>query len=377
VTVLLAAYGVAAFAALAWMGTRLARAPGNVPLRAVTGLIACWAIAFPFGLLADKGVHVFGLPPMIARLLQHGPLLIGVNCLVSFFLFSALDIARAQVRARWYLLPLAAAELVLIICALVTPESARTNDHSVPSVALFFLTADLYMAFGFAAAFVWTRRYARGAQPRLAKGLRLASIGLGLIVLADCVFVPLVALRWAGGAVSPDLAAPGGAAETNIGSLAAIFLLLPGIVIFLVGISYPAAMMRLAALRVWLRHLRAYHHLRPLWTKLHEAFPEDALNRSPIAPWRDYLSLRGVHRRYYRRVIECRDGLVRISPYLGESDHAEPRELAGQLSRALRAQDAGEPASSHAVAVAIPEGDGLDADVRELVEISHALRSSP
>jgi hypothetical protein len=74
-------------------------------------------------------------------------------------------------------------------------------------------------------------------------------------------------------------------------------------------------------------------------------------------------------------VIECRDGLVRISPYLGENDGADPRELAELLRRALRERGSGETAPAHAVAVAIPEGEGLDADVHELEAISNALRS--
>ncbi|WP_158886754.1 MAB_1171c family putative transporter [Amycolatopsis anabasis] len=373
---LLVAYGVAAFAALGWMGFRLARTPRNLPLRAVTGLIACWAIAFPFGVVADKGKVVFGLPPMMSRLLQHGLLLVGVNCLVCFFLFSALDAHRARIRAWWFALPLVVAEIVLAVAAVLTPDGVRTNDHSVPSVAVFFITADLYMAFGFAAAFVWTRRYARGAEARLARGLRIASIGLAAIVLADCVFVPLIVLRWIGGAATPALAKPGGAAGTNIGALASMFLLLPGIVVFLIGISYPAAVMRIAAVRVWWQHLRAYHHLGPLWTALHERFPEDALSRVPVAPWRDLLSLRGVHRRYYRRVIECRDGLVRISPYFAQPPE-DDATTADRLRHALRAHAAGEPVSAHAVPVAIPTGEGLDADVHELVALSLALKGNP
>jgi hypothetical protein len=53
----------------------------------------------------------------------------------------------------------------------------------------------------------------------------------------------------------------------------------------------------------------------------------------PVGRWRDLSRLRGVHRRYYRRVIECQDGLVQVSPYL--ANLGEP-ELADGLAPPVR-----------------------------------------
>ena len=122
---------------------------------------------------------------------------------------------------------------------------------------------------------------------------------------------------------------------------------------------------------MWWQHRRSYHQLAPLWTLLHQRFPEDAFGRLPSGRWRDAVSLRGVHRRYYRRVIECRDGLLRISPYLAPD--GSDSSLADRVRDGLRAHDSGVPAPSRAVPVAIPATDGLDADVRELVALSKAL----
>lgn len=91
-----------------------------------------------------------------------------------------------------------------------------------------------------------------------------------------------------------------------------------------------------------------------------------------------------MHRRYYRRVIECRDGLVRISPYLAlEAATADaeapltPEVAARHLRTALRAYASGEEAPSQAVPVALPsegEGDGsLESDVRQLIRLSETL----
>jgi hypothetical protein len=368
-TVLLVAYGFGSLAVLLWLFTRLARRPRNLPLRALTGLIACWALAFPLGIASDRGAVVLGMSPMLSRLVQHGVLLVGVNCLIAFFLFSALEIDKARRRVWWFGVPLAIALAVLTIAVIVTPSGVRTKDYTVTSVATFWVTADAYMAFGFAATAIWALRYARAAERRLGRGLRIASVGLFGIVIADCLFIPSIIMRWAGGPAAPSA---DGTAETTLGWYGAVFFLLPGIMLCLVGVSYPAAAIRLAATRVWWRHLVAYHRLRPLWTRLHEQFPEDRLSRVPVNPVRDILSLRGVHRRYYRRVIECRDGLVRLSPYIAESTSDD---LAARLEEALRAHASGRDVSGTAMPVAIPASDGLDADVDELVTLSYALRA--
>lgn len=398
-SLLLTLYGAGSLLVLAWMAHRLVRAPRDVPLWSVTGLIACWAAAYPLGLAADRNEVFLGLAPMTSRLVQHVLVLTAVNCMVSFYLFSTLEPHRARNRAAWYGLALLAGVAALTAATAATPDGVRTRDHTVTSVAAFYVTADLYLAAGFALGWLWTRRYARIAEPRLARGLRITSFGMAAIVVADALFVPAVLMRWAGGGRADESLDTAGAAETTLGWFGAVFFLLPGIVLILVGVTYPAAVMRLAALRVWWRHLRAYRRLEPLWTALHRHFPEDALHRVPVRPWRDALSLRGVHRRYYRRVIECRDGLVRVSPYLAALDAerrtrpegegaggadtaaggglsgASPGELALRLREALRAHAEGRPVATAAVPVVVPDEGDLDADVRQLVSLSRALRS--
>jgi hypothetical protein len=150
---------------------------------------------------------------------------------------------------------------------------------------------------------------------------------------------------------------------------AASGLVILGILVFLGGICYPAGRMRLAAVRMWARHRRVYYQLAPLWTELHRAFPQDALARVPSSGWRDAVSPWGVHRRYYRRLIECRDGLVRISPGLSPDD-GQPLG-----SRVLAALDSPPMAAAPEVAVplAFPDNAGLDADARELVALARQV----
>ncbi|WHT16399.1 hypothetical protein N8J89_25065 [Crossiella sp. CA-258035] len=357
-----AIYPVATYLTLGWVLFLLARRPHDIRLRAIVGVVTCWAVAYPFLKLANAHATFAGISPMGSRFLQHSLTLAAVNCLIVFFLHSALDEEVARRRARWCLVPLGIAITVLGVAAALTPPEVDTNDQSVTPVAVFFVMSLAYVIFGFSVACFWTLRYARGAEPRLAMGLRLAAVGLAGIVAADLVFLPTVLLRWSGASV------PRWFVDTGI------TLVLLGILLFLAGVCYPAAGMRLAGLGVWWQHLRLYRRLHPLWTIMHERFPQDTLDSLPANTLRELYGLRGVHRRYYRRVIECRDGLVRISPYLsGVRRQGVP--LAEQLLAALRAHAAGIPAAEHAVPLAIPSAEGLEADVRELVALSDALRT--
>ncbi len=368
--------GVLSYIVLALMVYLLIRAPRNVPLRAITIMIASVGLAYPVGLAAGSGHAVLGVEPIVARLIQHFIQLITGYSLILFYLFSALEERDARRRALWHSVPLLVAATIMTAATVVMPAGVRDAAAALPagrpggpvsvtSVALLYLSVNVYRTYAFATAFLWTRRYARGAEPRLRHGLAIASVGLAMVALSLAVLAAANVVRWVGGVMPHD---------ALIAGMVAVVL---GYVVFLIGIAYPAGVMRIAALRVWSQHRRVYHQLAPLWTVLHREFPEDALSRVPASAWRDALSVRGVHRRYYRRVIECRDGLVRISPYLGPlGARAEAATLAERLREGLRAHASGTPVPSRATPVAIPSADGLDADVHELLALSSALRTT-
>jgi hypothetical protein len=373
VTVLVTLQAIAVCVVLAVLLYLLVRAPRNVPLRAVTVTIASFSLTVVFGSAATNGVSFIGLEPILSRLIQHLGMLVGGYSLIAFYLFSALDRDQARRQAMRQAIPLATGAVILVAAIALMPADIRDAAATLafagpeagppePTVVVLYLTPNFYMGYAFASALLWTRRYAKGADPWLRRGLGLTSVGLAALTVGETVFVTATVAQWAGLAVPRSL--------YGIGLLA----ILPGSVVFMVGFAYPAARMRLAALRIWLQHRRTYYQLGPLWTLLHQQFPEDALNRVPAGWWRDAVRLHGVHRRYYRRVIECRDGLVRISPYL--VTNGDGSSLADRLRDGLLAHASGVPAPGRAVPVAIPATDGLDADVRELVTLSEALRQS-
>ena len=356
---LVAAQGTVLFLLLGWKLSHLARAPRNVPLRCVVACLACAAAGYVAGLPSSSATAP------VSRWLVFADFSLVVAtacCLDCFFVFSLLTTPAARRHALRRALWFAAAVSAMTAAVTATPSGASIRDQSVPAVAVFYL-AFLGANGGFLAdAWRLARRGAQAAPGTLARGLRLASAGFALLTVALVPLTAVVIVRWAHLAQAPGL--------VTAGQLIAI----PGTLVFLVGVGYPGAVMRISAVRVWARHRRLYRQLAPLWDELHRAFPQNALARVPSAPWRETLSPWGVHRRYYRRVIECRDGLVRISPHLAADDSARP--LAERLLSALRTAPTAPNPPGEAVPIAIPASTGLDADAAELATLATQIAAA-
>ncbi|WP_307718369.1 MAB_1171c family putative transporter, partial [Streptomyces sp. JHA26] len=120
----------------------------------------------------------------------------------------------------------------------------------------------------------------------------------------------------------------------------------------------------------------------PLWTTLTTAYPELVLKEPQAGARRRLRPHRTHEQRFCRRVIECRDGLVCLSPYLAhvasetELAHAPAEELARHITEALALKPAMESAQTElsAVRVAVPPNGDLEADARELIAVSQALQ---
>ena len=357
-TALIVAWGVLLYLLLGWKLVHLARAPRNVPLRCVVACLACAAAGFVVGNPAANPASPAGRWLVFAQF----SLILGTACALDcFFLFSLLAAPKARRRAVRRGLALAMAVIVMAIAVALAAPGISIRDLAVPAVAIVYLVFEIANGVFLADAWRWTRRGIIGADPVLARGLRLTSVGLILMLAALIQLILVVVLSWA--------RLPSSTALVSAGWVITVL----GILMFLAGVSYPGTVMRLSALRVWGRHRRLYRQLAPLWTELHRAFPEDALTRVPASAWRETVSPWGVHRRYYRRVIECRDGLVRISPRLGVP--GSPQPLAERLLAALRTPAAG-TTSAEAVAIAIPDSGGLDADAQELAVLAHQVAAA-
>ncbi|MFI9383761.1 MAB_1171c family putative transporter [Kutzneria sp. NPDC052558] len=354
--------------ALLWNVYQLIGHPRDLPLRAVVATVACFVMEFVLGSQPVVALMSRSLPPGYLVLVENLFTTGGCYSLMCFFLLSAATGGTRRIRREGVALAaVLVAMTLLVVIPNVNGDGFGMGNPRDSWSAGFFLLAGLYLVYALAVSSRWAVRYARIAHTRLRHGLIVMAVGLGLTAAGSAGRAVTTVLNWAGGKAPAPL------------SLVLVLMVAVGIIIFLVGVCYPGTATRLVAARLWLRHMADYHRLGPLWTKLHLAYPEYALERIPRRRW-DLVDPRAVHGRYYRRVIECRDGLVRISPYLAQSreadptlDLAAPSVLAAQLQLALDAHAAGRPVGTSALAVARPETEDLNDDVRQLVALSTAV----
>ncbi|SFW44167.1 MAB_1171c family putative transporter [Amycolatopsis australiensis] len=354
-------------AALAWRLYQVTRAP-TLPNWAVTACVAGFAAAFLLQqqVVSDEVDAVFGRGA--ARVANNALLACGVCALVIFFLGSALGPRRHR-RVAAELVPLAAAIALMIVAMGVTPAPLRglplgpATIHDT-GVAVFYLGAGLYLIYGLVACTTWIVRYQRVADRNLRIGLRLSAVGLASAAAGSVFRALYIVVAWVFGPVVKVLL------------LLGVPFVIVGGTLFLAGVTYPGVRARIAALRRRRRHRREHHELAPLWTVLVRAFPSIVL-RTPPRRRGERLSPRSVHRVYYRRVIEIRDGLVQLSPYLdadfGELVAADPAAAAAALQAALARHAAAEPSDGHAKQVLPAPADDIESDVRPLLALSAAL----
>lgn len=357
-----------AVAALGWKLFQLARAPEDRPLRVVVAFLATLTGAVVIqvvGVDDPSGALDAALVPGATRLGLNVLSLVFVYLLICFFVFTSGDPAGGR-HARRELIPLLLAVVVLTVAMLATPEQARHHSYfgsmHPASIGGFYLTASAYIAYGTARSTRLAWRYAGQTDRRLALGLRIAAAGLLGCLLCDLAQLVSIIARWFGAALNLQY-------ERLL-----LNLLVLSFAAFLAGVSYPGIVTRLASARRWLRHRHDYHGMRTLWALLNDAFPHDALERSP-APTRDRFGIRRMHHRAYRRVIECRDGLVQLSPYLaarlGTPDTGQIDTVSGaDILAALQDRAAERPVRTTAVLVVSPAGPDLDDDVAALVRLS-------
>jgi hypothetical protein len=226
------------------------------------------------------------------------------------------------------------------------------------------------MAYAHSQSLRWSLAYVRAAgTARLRRGLIIVSVAVCAFLLADAT-KSLLALVQA--ATEPP------AGLVRVSNLVYLTGVGVGALAFVAGVSYAAIIGMLITVPVWRAHRRGHRQLAPLWRALHEAFPQLALGRAPATSWRARLGAGRTHYRFYRRVVEIRDGLVLLSPYydtaLAGRAGAGPAEKhwAGVIAAALRRRATGAPVAE-ADPVLVPGGDDLESDARLLAGIAREL----
>ncbi|QKV80700.1 MAB_1171c family putative transporter [Amycolatopsis sp. Hca4] len=358
---------------LAWFLYRLARSPRDPALWAVVVCVTFQLLgASTFVTFARA---VFGELPASStvKLLTNLALSTSRYALLLFFLLSAGGSWR---RVRIETAILVSVWLAMTAAILALPSGLRDtaypltgvlpNNMSHPGVAPFYIITDSYTFYATVQTSRWALRYAAESGRRARFGLRVVAFALVCAAITTGTRTIVTIVRWAG---HPGFGYPVTQLTNRLAPIS-IFLFLAGV--FSIGLAA-----RFAALKTWLRRRRAYAELWPLWRALHAVFPADTLDHAPRRAWLDTLLPHQVGHRYWRRVIEIRDGLLQLSPQLLDAGFDPDRpadEQLGTFRRALQRQASGrQPANRTAVLVAAPEDAGINSDVRQLIHLSRAL----
>jgi hypothetical protein len=305
----------------------------------------------------------------LAKLGQNLAMVVFQFLLVCFFLNSTNNAHRISRQG------VICAMTVALLSAfwLITPSQFRcppdtaifSPNFDVLSMRLFQLTGDVYACYVIPIAFRASWRFASLSRQPLSLGLRIIAVALCGKCIGATERTTSIVAEWINHPLPARI-------DIIVG-----LILWASQVEFLMGVVYPSVAGRALAVRQWHDHRRTYRRLEPLWSILHQAYPQTTLHRVPQNKMRHLLFRQSMHRRYYRRAIECRDGLVYISPYLPRPPQGAAAYGASQwaleLRAALTASANQYPPCGGALLIAGPAGPDLDSDVTELVALSQAL----
>lgn len=204
-----------------------------------------------------------------------------------------------------------------------------------PALGVYVLVYCGYLGVALVDLMRLTWRYSRfaGHRPYLRPGLRIVAGGcaLGLVYVVEKALA--VVWLWASLPGLPNGEVACTTPATPAGCAFSVTLPAVAVLVIIVGATLPALGPVFSVPARWVRDWRRYRRLGPLWTALHRAVPEIALDsgRSP----------RGVRFRLYRRVIEIRDGCLAVralrDPAVAEraAQDARAAGLTGDRARAV------------------------------------------
>lgn len=360
---------VAATLTALWKLTQLIRAPSDRGLQVAT---TC-TLFVAFALLAQyftAGLATASQAAEAVGKLAQFVLISWFFCALILLLQSAL---RPDLLARWGWVEVALAafaDVLLLVAYTAAPEGATWIYSPGPlagPVLVFYLFGNVYLLYACLRG-TWLAWTANARVPRaVSVSLRIAAVGL----LVNAVFVHAVRVASSASRIATDRSIVPYVVDAR--SQAALTV---GIVLFSVGIAYPGLRTALIKARLWVRERRRYRALYRLWAALFKAFPAIALDGA-IGPHRDRAVVLRLRLRYYRRLIECRDGLMHLSPYLTEPADADgPYSMqlqARMVVQALRRRYRGDRPTGGVVAIAAPTGSDPEDDARQLVRLAQAF----
>ncbi|RSD16332.1 MAB_1171c family putative transporter [Amycolatopsis eburnea] len=362
----LAMWGAAAGAS-GWKISQLIRVPVDRGLRVITACTFLVFLALTAQLAADPSSALSAASRQLPKLFQ--------NVVLTFFFALLIVLLESIVDSRGgasqgtieIAIALVASCGLAATFFLADKSSGSFSYEAAGSTTmqlLFYLIGNAYMAYATARGAALTWRAGDQGQSRVRLSLRVA--GAGLVICCLGTHLPRIASTTGRLVFRRDIV-PG------TGFWTTPFLAL-GISIFFFGVAYPGVRAGIVKLRLWFLDRKHYRQLRPLWAALREAFPDITLLPT-TSQAREAFRVRHMRLHFYRRAIECRDGLVCLSPYLepdGAANGASTLSAERLREGLLRSTDGELRAGVHVVA--LPADPGMDADLKELLALSQGLR---
>lgn len=315
-------------AAIGWV-VLLYKSPGFLRRRGDPANRAYWVGLLSFCLAMTlllppvyRGIdHLTGIANL-ARLAGNSFGLVAAWMAQAFLAYLNYPPARAHVQVRrvgWLLLVVVLVMTGLFLLAPVKSEAidfwGRYQDVPYMPEYRFAFLAYLGATLANAAYLAW-RNSGITDRPALILGLRLVAIGClcGLGYVAEEILV----------VVSVGL----GHSVLPLTDTVAQILIAVSAVLILLGSTLPAwgSRVGIPAVYRWERRYRSYRRLYGLWSVLYDAFPEIALlpARSALT---EAFGVRDLDFRLYRRVVEIRDGLLKLRPYVDPDVLSRAAEL--------------------------------------------------
>ncbi|WP_343232899.1 MULTISPECIES: MAB_1171c family putative transporter [unclassified Tsukamurella] len=357
--------GVAFFTAvLCWRVHRLVRAREGVQAVAMTIAIGSLTLS-PLLLNRTMGPLVDSYTiPGLSRVCGYALIVLGVASLAVTFFYGHTESAR-QRRAGIEAVPLVVAVVGLSVAMTVTPDALRQaalNALTVREVGLaaFFVVAGAYLVYGLADCVFSLIQLMPFARGYLTRSLKLMAVGLGVASLGSLLQVAFIVVNLLKVASMPPVLT-----SSRVITVA-------GVVLFIVGICYPGVRGIVVAAKYRRLHRRNYRRLGPLWRELTAVLPDIVLPGERRG-WRT-----DVHLVYQRRVVEIRDVLVQISPYLPDDfGHKDPATNVAEMRVAIQAYQMLGAASQPTRMVLPANGPTVDDDAAPLLVLSDEVRSHP
>ncbi|WP_371591280.1 MAB_1171c family putative transporter [Pseudonocardia sp. Ae356_Ps1] len=321
----------------------------------------------------------FGLDPVVTAVDSIAPdisrlfLNIALICVFfSFIYFFSAQLASREVFFRTWLQTVVGLSTAgaMSACWIASPVGIPTfgkiplHDPGLTPVYLFYTLGGFYFGYACVLVVVLATRAARQANATQPWAFLTCAIGVGLAFLGGPLLrVTSILLQWASaGAIEvPLIIKTVGQATLNL-----------GIVGYIAGLCAIGGRTLVIQLRMNADRRRRYRALQPLWSSLVEAFPSIQFRSAGSIPERLGLRRLQISYRYSRRLIECRDSLWRLSPYVADppDSYSDPLAIRNQALLVYEALPRVGNTATRDLAEPVAIAASQDGDDRHLVDLA-------